>query len=82
MVVSELAKEISIAANNLIYRNYLIIAIKKRIDVVRIRENFNLYRKITELPFATKSEPQYFPQKNQIISSLLLSFIVILTLKA
>lgn len=55
---------------------------KKRIDVVRIRENFNLYRKITELPFATKSEPQYFPQKNQIISSLLLSFIAILTLKA
>ncbi len=77
MVVSELTKEISIIANNVIYRDYLTIAIKKMIDVVHIRENFNLYRQITELPFATKSESKYFPQRNQIISSLLLSFMII-----
>ncbi|WP_395462781.1 DNA-processing protein DprA [Wolbachia endosymbiont of Cantharis cryptica] len=86
IIVSGLARGIDTAANSVIYKNHPTIAvIASGIDVVYPKENFNLYKKITEngglviteLPFATKPKPQYFPQRNRIISGLSLGVTVV-----
>lgn len=86
IIASGLAKGIDTAANSVIYKNCPTIAVMANgIDVVYPKENFNLYKKIiendglviTELPFATKPKPQYFPQRNRIISGLSLGIAVI-----
>lgn len=86
VIVSGLAKGIDTAANSVIYKNHPTIAVTASgIDVVYPKENFDLYKKITgngglvitELPFATKPKPQYFPQRNRIISGLSLGVAVI-----
>ncbi|QOD37921.1 DNA-processing protein DprA [Candidatus Wolbachia massiliensis] len=86
VVVSGLARGIDTAANGVIYKNHPTIAVTASgIDVVYPRENFDLYKKITEdggliiteLPFATKPKPQYFPQRNRIISGLSLGVTVV-----
>ncbi|MCM1001734.1 DNA-processing protein DprA [Wolbachia pipientis] len=86
IVVSGLARGIDTAANSVIYKNHPTIAVTASgIDVVYPRENSDLYKKITEdgglviteLPFATKPKPQYFPQRNRIISGLSLGVTVI-----
>ncbi|XP_017474227.1 PREDICTED: protein smf-like [Rhagoletis zephyria] len=86
ITVSGLAKGIDTAANSVIYKNYPTIAVvASGIDVVYPRENIDLYEQIvkngglviTELPFATKPKPQYFPQRNRIISGLSLGVVVV-----
>lgn len=86
IVISGLARGIDTAANSVIYKNYPTIAVTASgIDVVYPRENLDLYKRITEngglviteLPFATKQKPQYFPQRNRIISGLSLGVVVI-----
>ncbi|WP_264374659.1 MULTISPECIES: DNA-processing protein DprA [unclassified Wolbachia] len=86
IVISGLARGIDTAANSVIYKNHPTIAVTASgIDVVYPRENFDLYKRITEngglviteLPFATKPKPQYFPQRNRIISGLSLGVVVI-----
>ncbi len=86
VIVSGLAKGIDTAANSVIYKNHPTIAVTASgIDVVYPRENLDLYKRITEngglviteLPFATKPKPQYFPQRNRIISGLSLGVVVI-----
>lgn len=86
IIVSGLARGIDTAANSVIYKNHPTIAVTASgIDVVYPRENLDLYKRITEngglviteLPFATKPKPQYFPQRNRIISGLSLGVVVI-----
>ncbi|MBV0900055.1 MAG: DNA-processing protein DprA [Wolbachia endosymbiont of Fragariocoptes setiger] len=86
VVVSGLARGIDTAANSVIYNNYPTIGvIASGIDIVYPRENLYLYEKIakngglivSELPFATKPKPQFFPQRNRIISGLSLGVVVI-----
>lgn len=86
IVVSGLARGIDTAANSVIYKSHPTIAVTASgIDVVYPRKNSDLYKKITEdgglviteLPFSTKPKPQYFPQRNRIISGLSLGVTVI-----
>ncbi|UIP91710.1 DNA-protecting protein DprA [Wolbachia pipientis] len=78
VIVSGLAKGIDTAANSVIYKNHPTIAVTASgIDVVYPRENLDLYKRITELPFATKPKSQYFPQRNRIISGLSPGVVVI-----
>lgn len=86
VTVSGLARGIDTAANSVIYKNHPTIAVvASGIDVVYPKENFALYEKIvengglviTKLPFATRPKPQYFPQRNRIISGLSLGVVVI-----
>jgi DNA processing protein len=78
IIVSGLVRGIDTAANSVIYKNHPTIAvIASGIDVVYPKENFELYKKITEngglaiteLPFGTQPKPQYFPQRNRILFS-------------
>ncbi|OEY87038.1 DNA protecting protein DprA [Wolbachia pipientis] len=86
VIVSGLARGIDTAANSIIHQGYPTIAVMASgIDVVYPKENLVLYSKIaesgglviTELPFATQPKPQYFPQRNRIISGLSLGVVVI-----
>ncbi|APR99197.1 DNA-processing protein DprA [Wolbachia endosymbiont of Folsomia candida] len=86
VTVSGLAKGIDTAANSVIYKNYPTIAvIASGIDIVYPKENFDLYKKITEngglviteLPFSIQPKPQYFPQRNRIISGVSLGVAVV-----
>ncbi|WP_339046245.1 DNA-processing protein DprA [Candidatus Mesenet endosymbiont of Agriotes lineatus] len=86
ITVSGLASGIDTAVNSMIFQNHSTIAVTAAgIDVVYPKENLQLYNKIaesnglivTELPFSTKPKPQYFPQRNRIISGLSLGVVLI-----
>ncbi|GHM58711.1 MAG: DNA processing protein DprA [Candidatus Mesenet longicola] len=86
ITISGLASGIDTAVNSIIFQNHPTIAVTAAgIDVVYPKENLHLYNKIaenngliiTELPFSTKPKPQYFPQRNRIISGLSLGIVLI-----
>ncbi len=86
ITISGLASGIDTAVNSIIFQGYPTIAvIAAGIDVVYPQENLNLYKKIiengglviTELPLSTKPKPQYFPQRNRIISGLSLGVVLV-----
>lgn len=86
VTVSGLAKGIDTAANSVIYKNHPTIAVMASgVDIVYPKENLALYKKIiengglviTELPLTTQPKPQYFPQRNRIISGLSLGVVVV-----
>ncbi len=86
VIASGLARGIDTAANSIIYKNHPTIAVvASGIDIVYPKENLDLYKKIiengglviTELPFSTQPKPQYFPQRNRIISGVSLGVVVI-----
>lgn len=86
ITISGLASGIDTAVNSIIFQNYPTVAVTAAgIDVVYPKENLQLYNEIaenngliiTELPFSTKPKPQYFPQRNRIISGLSLGVVLI-----